>query len=233
MRNLLAVSVEAQLRELYGEPWPQQVQLQQQFLRPQTEAATVPFNHLMVPIFLFSDAAMIGLLFIIALIFMEKEEGTLMAYLVTPGRVFEYLLSKALSLALLAVVFTAIFVPPILGMQPNYLHLLAVMVVTSIFTSLLGAWLGLYFENLNQAMFPMVGLIVVLGIPAVAYHDTQLLAGVAPVDTHLPDSLRAAGGGVPLGQPRDRLQRPAGDDRAQPSLLAVSTYSFKRQVARA
>jgi ABC-type Na+ efflux pump permease subunit len=233
VRNLLAVAVEAQLRELYGEPWPQQVELQQQFLRPQAEETRIPFNHLFVPFMLFSDAAMIGMLLIVALIFMEKEEGTLMAYLVTPGKVFEYLVSKALSLAVLAVVFTAILVPLVLGTQPNYLHLLAVIVMTSIFTSLLGAWFGLYFENLSQAMFPMVILVVVLGIPAVAY----MIPSFSPLWLQwLPTypmafALREAV--FPSGNPEIVYSGLLITLALSLAMLAGGTLSFKRQVARA
>jgi ABC-type Na+ efflux pump permease subunit len=233
VRNLLAVAVEAQLRELYGEPLPQQVEVQQQFLRPQAEDSRVPFNHLFVPFMVFSDAAMIGMLLIVALIFMEKEEGTLMAYLVTPGRVFEYLLSKALSLALLAVVFTAILVPPVLGMQPNYLHLVAIVVLMSVFTSLMGAWFGLYFENLNQAMFPMVGLIVVLGIPAVAYMIPSFSPQWLQWIPSYPMAFALREAVFPSGNPEIVFSGLRDTLLMILFMLAGGTLSFKSQVARA
>ena len=169
VRNLLAAGVEAKLRDLYGEEYPTQVPIQRQTLRSQAAVDKVPFNDNMVPFLLFSDAAMIGMLFIAALMFMEKEEGTLKAYLVTPGHSFEYLLSKALSLAFLAAIFTLILVPLTIGWGPNYLHLLGVMVLGSIFASLLGALVALYFDNFSQFLFPAVVVMVVLGLPGIAY----------------------------------------------------------------
>lgn len=233
VRNLLAVSMEGELRQLYGEPWPQEVAVQQQFLRPQQSAASIPFNQILVPILLISDAAMIGLLFIAALIFMEKEEGTLMAYLVTPGRVFEYLLSKTLTLALLAVVFTLILVPPMLGWRPNYLHLLAVMVMASIFTSLLGAWIALYFENLNQALFPLVGLIIVMGLPWVAY----LVPSFSPlwlqwIPTY-PVAFALREAVFPAGNPEVVYRTLALLAAMSLGLLTIGSLTFKGQVARA
>lgn len=168
VRSLLSAAVEAELRELYGVPYPDPAVVDVVSLREGQAAPSTSFKDLWVPILLFSDAAMIGLILIAALMFMEKEEGTLKAYLVTPGRVWEYLLSKALTLGWLAVLFTLILTPLTLGLRPNYLSLLPVMFAGAVFTALLGAWVAIYFDNLSQFLFPGVGLMVLISIPSVA-----------------------------------------------------------------
>jgi len=169
VRNLLAVSVEAELRQLYGQGWSQPTPVERQWLRGEAAEEPPPLNRQFVPVLLFSDAAMIGLIFIAGLIFLEKEEGTLKAYLVTPGRVWEYLLSKAFALGFLAVIFTLLLAPLSLGGGPNYPSLLSLMFASSVFASLLGAWIAVYFDNLNQFFFPAVGVMILMGLPAVAY----------------------------------------------------------------
>ncbi|MFO7536545.1 MAG: ABC transporter permease [Chloroflexota bacterium] len=171
VRNLAALAIDAQLAALYGVERETAVTTTTHVLQPDSRPAPIPFNLLWVPILLFSDAAMIGLLFIAALIFAEKEEGTLRAYLVTPGRIWEYLLSKAVTLGLLAVAFTLIFVPATVGAGPNYLYLVALMLLAGIATSLLGAWMAVYFDNISQFLLPAISLIIVLGLPAVSYFN--------------------------------------------------------------
>lgn len=169
LRALLAVSTEAWLREIESAATPAPVAIETVALRGESVAAKIPLNRSLVPLFLFSDAAMLGLLLIAALIFFEKEEGTLRAYLVTPGRIWEFLLAKALALALVALAFTAVLVPPILGSGPNYLHLAAIMALGAILTALLGALVAVWFDNLTQFLFPAIGLIAAISLPSGAY----------------------------------------------------------------
>lgn len=232
VRNLMAVAVEDSLREAYGRPWPVAQELPRETLRGQGQAP-VPFNLALTPFLLFSDTALIGLLFIAALIFMEKEEGALGAYLVTPGRIWEYIVSKALNLALLAVIFTLVLTLPTLGLRPNYLHLLAVMAMGSIFASLLGAWVAVYFDNLTQFLFPAVALMLVISLPAVAYFVPsfapfwpQLLPTYALIF-----GLREAA--FPTGSPEIVGSALLILLVANLALLAVSSYAFRRQIARA
>jgi ABC-type Na+ efflux pump permease subunit len=168
VRELLALSIESQLRELYDEPLAAPA-LHHEVLRGSGAESKVAFNELWVPILLFSDTAMIGLLFIAALIFIEKDEGTMRAYLVTPGRTWELLLAKALALALLGLIFTLLFVPLSIGSGPNYLHLLLLMFAGSLMGALIGAWLAAYFDNFNQFLFPGLAVMITLTLPSIAY----------------------------------------------------------------
>ncbi len=168
-RALLAVSTESWLEGLELPGQPAQVQISTVALRPQAAPEKIPLNKSLVPLFLFTDAGMIGLLLIAALIFFEKEEGTLNAYLVTPGRIWEYLLSKTLTLTLVALSFLVVLVPPTLGLGPNYLHLIGVMALGAALTTLLGALIAVWFENLTQFLFPAIGLLVVFSLPQFSF----------------------------------------------------------------
>lgn len=231
VRNLLAVAVEDSLREVYDRPWVTPVKIGHQFLRPQV-TAPIPFNHMLVPALLFSDAAMIGLLFIAALIFMEKEEGTLLAYLVTPGRVWEYLLSKALNLSLLALLFALILVPLTVGGRANYLHLLAVMLLGSMLVSLFGAWIAVHFENLTQFLFPAIVLITIISLPGIVY----FVPSFAPLWLRLfPTYLLATGlreAVFPSGNPQIVSNALLGLLLLNGVLLGLSSRGFRRQLAR-
>lgn len=232
VRNLLVVAIEDSLREVYDQPWATPVEIERRFLRPQA-AAPIPFNHLLVPALLFSDATMIGLIFIAALIFMEKEEGTLLAYLVTPGRVWEYLLSKALNLGLLALLFALILVPLTVGGRANYMHLLALMLLGSMLVSLLGAWIAVHFENLTQFLFPAIVVITMISLPGIAY----FLPGFAPLWLRLlPTYLLATGlreAVFPSGNPQIVYHALLWLLLLNGLLLGLSSRGFRRQMARA
>lgn len=168
VRRLTAIALEEQLRQAYDLPRERTVAVQVTHLRaPEQEA--VSFRDALAPLLLFTDPALIGLVFIGALIFVAKDEGALRAYLVTPGRTWEYLLSKALGLATLAVLFALILTPLTLGLRPNYGHLLALMAAAGLFSSLLGAWIAVRFDNLSQFLFPAVGVVLLLSLPGVSY----------------------------------------------------------------
>lgn len=232
LRNLLAATTEDALRQIYERPWPQAVAIEQQVLRSSGEAAVVPFNKQLLPVFLLSDPALIGLLFIAALFFLEKQEGTLKAYMVSPGRVWEYLASKALTLTLLAILFTLILVPPIMGMAPDYVSLLALMVVGSLFGCLLGAWVAVYFENLTQFLFPAIVAMAALTLPMASYMMPSFsplwlrLLPTYPLIFGLREAL------FPSGNPQVIYSALATLLVLDAVLLAGASLSFKRQVAR-
>jgi hypothetical protein len=169
VRELTAISIHSQLQALYqGQP-TQAAPIIQRVLRGDVLDRRVPYNLSWVPILIFGDATMIAMILVAVLIFMEKDEGTLKAYLVTPGRVWEYLLSKALSLTVLGVLCTLIVVPFTVGGGANYLHLIAIVFAGCLFGSLLGALFGVHFDNISQFFFPVVLLFVLSTLPGVAY----------------------------------------------------------------
>jgi ABC-type Na+ efflux pump permease subunit len=232
VRQLLAISVEEQLRQLYGAPLATAPVIQTEVLRGSGAESKTPFNELWVPILLFSDTAMIGLLFIAALIFIEKDEGTMRAYQVTPGRTWELLLAKALALALLGLLFTLLFVPLSIGAGPNYLHLLLLMAAGSLMGSLIGAWLAAYFDNFNQFLFPGLAVMVTLTLPSIAY----FAPGFSPLWLRLLPSyplvfgLREAL--FPSGSPQVVLAALATLLAIDAALLLVSSTVFNRRLAR-
>lgn len=232
VRNLMAVSTEDELRTIFALPRSQEVPVRETVLRGRGEETKVPFNQLWVPVLLFSDTALIGMVFIAALLFMEKEEGTLRALLVTPAYSWEYLLSKALTLAVLAVLFTLIFVPLTVGSGPNYLYLLLLMVAGSLFGSLLGAWVAVYFDNLSQYLFPALTLMVLLSIPSVAYFAPSFSPWwLRALPTYpLVFGLREAL--FPSGSPQIVLTALATLLGLSALLLALGSIVFKRQLAQ-
>ena len=231
VRNLAAAKVEALLRTVYQQPVPGALTVTVDTLGgARTE---LPFNKMLLPVLLFTDPALVGLLFIAALIFMEKEEGTLLAYLVSPGRVFEYLLSKAVTMAMLAVLFTLILVLPVLGFDPNWLHLLALMVVSALFSTLLGAFVAVRFENLSQSLFPLITVMTVLTVPAAAYMNPSFSPAWLRYFPTYPMVFGLREALFPAGNPGDVYNALLILLGWTAALLALASAAFRRQVSRA
>lgn len=232
-RNLMIVSTDARVQALYGAAAAPPAAVETTTLRSNVEAYRLPFNKLLVPAFLFSDPAMIGMIFMAVLIFMEKDEGTLRAYLVTPGRTWEYLLTKALTIALLAVGFTLLFVPATAGVAGvNWPVLLVLVVLGALFTSLLGAAVAVYFDNISQFLFPAILLILFISLPSAAY----FVPGFSPwwlrvMPTYpLVFGLREAI--FPSGNTQIILLATVYMLAAVAVALAVATFTFNRQIAQ-
>lgn len=235
IRNLMVALTETRLRELYGvEGRTYATRIEQQVLREDVAAYDdIPFNRLMVPSLLFSDPAMIGLVFIAVLIFMEKDEGTLRAYLVTPGRTWEYLLSKGLSMAALAVGFTLVFVPATVGLGgPNWLYLLVLIALGAMFSTLLGAAVAVFYDNISQYMFPAVILMLFISLPGIAYYVPSFSpAWLRWLPTYpLAYGLREAI--FPTGNVQLVVQAVLWTLVAIVAALALASWTFQRQIVR-
>jgi len=176
VRRITAILVEDELRIAYDVPRPSRSEVEQIVLDEKT-TRHMTFREIWVPILLYSDPALFGLILIATLIFVEKDQGTLYAHMVTPAHIWEYILSKAIAMGLLGVLLTLIFVPLTLGRGPNYLQLVLIMFVGGIFTSLLGAWFSVRFDNINQYLMPAAVLSGLVSLPAISY----LLPSFSPV----------------------------------------------------
>jgi len=175
-RNLLIADVTEALAHAQDTATTAATAISPELLNRDQEPIT--FQKALIPMLLFLDAGMIGMVFIGAVMFNEREDGVLRARMVSPAAVWEYLASKAAALALLALAFGVIFVPVAAGLGPNYPALVALLTVGSISTSLIGAAVAVRFKTFQQFFFPSVVLINVLGlIPAVSYLVPSFSAG--------------------------------------------------------
>lgn len=230
-RNLIISVMDSRLHAIYEGQMPQPVASRS--LREGAAAQRIPFNKLLVPVTLFSDPAMIGLVFIAVLIFMEKDEGTLRAFLVTPGRIWEYLISKALTIAVLSVGFTLIFVPATVGFAGvNWPALLGLIVLCALFSSLLGAAVSVFFNNISQFLFPAILTMLFIGLPSIAY----FVPGFSPVWLRVlptyPLALGLREAIFPTGSTQNILMAALYGLAAVLVMLIIASAVFKRQLVR-
>lgn len=136
-----------------------------------------PIFHTML---LFFDPAIIGIMFIGALVLFEKSENVLQALVITPMKTDDYLLSKIISLTILSIISAAIFVTLLnifSGIDFNVLFLALGIILTSIMLILLGFILVSRVNSINEYLLAMVVAFLALLFPPML-HLTGLYENV-------------------------------------------------------
>ncbi|MDP2872920.1 MAG: ABC transporter permease [Bacillota bacterium] len=168
-RRLLEASLQGQVAALTGAMGTAFPVFQRTVLRPGQVAEQPPFNLALVPIFIFSEAVLMGIFLAGALLIAEKEDRTNRAYQVTPAGTAEYLVARSLAMGVLALVFTVLLNLLTTGLAGNWAMILLLVfagaVVTTIFTLIYAA----VFMNLSQFLAGSILAIFVLSLPAGSY----------------------------------------------------------------
>jgi fluoroquinolone transport system permease protein len=134
--------------------------------------------------------------FIAALVLFEKGDEILTALAITPLRPAEYLLSKAVTLSLLATVETLLIVAIVFGSAVSWPPLVAGTVLLALLFSFAGFVSVVRFRTINEFLFPSSGVTILLVLPALA-HFGMLPATLMIFHPAAPAfALIAAGGGT-------------------------------------
>jgi fluoroquinolone transport system permease protein len=125
-----------------------------------------------IPIFhtllLFFDPAVIGIMFIGALVLFEKSENVLQALVITPMKVDDYLLTKITSLTILSIISATIFMTLLsvfAEVEFNILFLALGIIITSVLLILLGFIMVSGVKSLNEYLLAMIVAFLGLTFP--------------------------------------------------------------------
>lgn len=121
---------------------------------------------IILPILIFSDPSVVGFFFIGGIIMLEKLQGILSCIVVTPLRIKEYILSKVISLSILAVVAgSAIALVSGYEGQINFIILALGIFFISVFFVLVGIVVVVGCKTLNQYFVKMVPFMLFIALP--------------------------------------------------------------------
>ena len=142
---------------------------------------------LAVPAFFVINLNMTTFYFIAALVLLERAEGIHTALAISPLCDFEYLLSRVLSLTLLAIVETALVVVIILGGECRWGLLLLGGLQLGVVYTLIGFILVLPYDSINAFLMPSVVYVTLLLLPLVEHFGglSQSLFYIHPVEPAL------------------------------------------------
>ncbi|MDA3846620.1 MAG: hypothetical protein PF505_08770 [Vallitaleaceae bacterium] len=116
---------------------------------------------------IFTDPSVLGFFFIGGIIMLEKQQGVIDYQVITPLSPKMIILSKVISLALVSCISgTAIVIAS--KTQVNYLIFLICIILTSSFFTLVGAWVAVRCDSINQYFVKVIPMMFVVILPCFA-----------------------------------------------------------------
>ncbi len=123
-----------------------------------------------VPVFIVLSGSLMGFFIIMSYVFLDKNEGVIKAFAVTPSSVYKYLLSKIMVILTTVVISSSIVVIPIMKLKPNYPLLYLYLMVSSFAFSCLGLLVASFFDNISKAFGVLYFMMIIMVVPAFSYY---------------------------------------------------------------
>ncbi len=136
---------------------------------------------------IFSDPAMLGFIFVGAMILFEKNDRTLSAQVITPLKTWEYLVGKGFALLIPALICSFLMVLAARGLAFRPAPFLAATVLTSLLFTFLGIAGVVRVDTFNQYMLVIPFALLPLSLPLLKFFGVvqwKILA-VIPTDASL------------------------------------------------
>jgi len=130
---------------------------------------TLNSREIALPSLLTFNGSLMGMFIIAAYIFLDKQEGIIMAYAVTASKVWEYLMSKVLVMTSVTLITTLAITLAVRGTKANYLMLVVLLITSSFFGSSLGLWISSFYDNMTKAFAAIYTAVMLFMLPAIAY----------------------------------------------------------------
>ncbi|MEA3392814.1 MAG: ABC transporter permease [Candidatus Marinimicrobia bacterium] len=128
----------------------------------------LPFNQRMLPPIIMMMVGIVGMFAMVSLIGQERADATIRAFKVTPTGLLGFLLSKNLMLLAVSVATFSILYIPVMGGFAGYLPALMITLLTVIFGSAIGTFLGSFFDNPMSSGGWVVLIMMVFALPAIS-----------------------------------------------------------------
>jgi fluoroquinolone transport system permease protein len=127
-------------------------------------------NRMLVSLILIlSDTTMLGVIFIGALVLLEKQQLVLQSLFVTPLEPSQYIWSKTISLSLIAISMSILVYLPVWHFTTYTLLLMATIAFTAGTFVLLGLGLAARIDTINQYFGLLMGVSMLLILPVLPY----------------------------------------------------------------
>lgn len=120
---------------------------------------------IVLPLVVFSDPSVLGMFFIGGIIMLEKGQGLLQVFTITPLRTTEYLISKVLSLALVSMLATVALTVFSSCTRVNWVLVLLTTVLTSGIFTLCGVLISAGCRNVNQYLIKSIPYMLLFVLP--------------------------------------------------------------------
>jgi hypothetical protein len=135
------------------------------------QAAVIPENLRLTPVFICFEAMILGFLMASVLMLGEKQEQVLKAYRISPGGATRYVAGKTLLFALAGAAYAALMAVFTVGFRFNWLEFLLLGMIGSALYTLLGMCLAVFFRDMSGWFFTALVILSVNMLPAISYSN--------------------------------------------------------------
>lgn len=129
----------------------------------------VPHNLRFTPIFIAFEAVIVGFFMAAILMLGERQEGVLEAYRVSPGGMVPYVASKSLLFAIVGTVYALLMAFATVGFAFNIWQFIILTVLGSLFYTLLGMCVAVFFEDISSWFLAVVPLWALNMLPMISF----------------------------------------------------------------
>lgn len=155
---------------LHNDDWDAlQETVEKQNVRKLGDVETLNSRQNLIPAMVVLMGSMMGFFIVIAYVYLDKGEGVIKAFAVTPSAVWKYLLSKAMVIMTTVFFSSSIITIPIMGLQPNYLMFYLYLLISTFAFAALGLFIASFFDSMQKAFGALYGGMMVMMIPAFSY----------------------------------------------------------------
>lgn len=123
-----------------------------------------------VPVFVAFAGSLMGFFIIMSYVFLDKSEGVIRAFAVTPSAVWKYLLSKIFVILTTVVISSSIIVIPVMGLKPNYIWFYIFLLITTFGFAAFGLLIASFFDSISKAFGVLYLVMIALMLPGFSYY---------------------------------------------------------------
>ena len=123
-----------------------------------------------VPVMITFMGSLMGFFIIMSYIFLDKDEGVIRAFAVSPSAVWKYLISKIMVILTTVTISSSIIVIPVMLLKPNYLVFYPYLIITTFGFSALGMLISSFYDSISKAFGALYLTMIALILPAFSYY---------------------------------------------------------------
>ena len=116
-----------------------------------------------------SDTTMLGVIFVGALVLLEKQQNVIQAFFVTPLKPTQYIWSKTLSLSLIAFSMSILIYLPVAQVSGYTLVIFLTTLITAGIFAILGLGISARLRGINDYFGVLIGASMLIVLPIVPY----------------------------------------------------------------
>ena len=133
----------------------------------QVDSAFLPY---LLPPVLYLDLSIFGFYFMAGLLYLEKADGVLAALVVTPMRRWHSLVAKIVTLSLLGLLMSILFVGVLHRESVNWAALLIGVLLNSVLFVLASFLLAVRYDAINEFLIPSICVLALAQVPFVDFY---------------------------------------------------------------